>query len=283
MIHIKWQKLTKLSHITVGKFLKNVVATLLVLISISPRLAFADGKPETTIASTTLPDSNAEESAEPQSNNYDAFKVSDNFEKTHPRKGIYKKAKFNPKSLRPLQQRPRPIANTKADAEGTMEAKDELYDKSKVFDKFEDFDNFEKTHNRYDIYREDVFDQAWMRDLRRSPLPIMDVRAVGSLVYPQNVNQAFYTNDIRHGKFYKVRYEKYRDTIVELSDQERKIINFALAIVFMDAKYVTAYALNDSVTLERLLTLAANIKSSEDLNNDYKAKAMRVLNRYLYY
>lgn len=283
MTHIKWQRQTKLSHITAGKFLKNIATVLLVLISITPRVTIADGKPESADTSTTLSNFSAEENTESQGDHYDIFKTSDDSEKTHPRGALYKKDKFNTKSFSSLQQISLPIENDKSDSEKIMESENELYDKSKVFDSFEDFDDFEKTHNRYDIYKEDKFDQEWMKDLQLRPVPVMDVRAIGSLAYPQSVDQACYTNDIRYGRFYNVRYGKYKNVVVQLSEEERDIINFALTIVFMDAKYAIAYSSNDQVTLERLLNLAANIKYSENLDDDTRIKTMRVLSKLLYY
>ena len=119
--------------------------------------------------------------------------------------------------------------------------------------------------------------------MRRRPLPLINAKAVGTPVDYNNFNQDTYTNDIRYGRFRKVTYEKYRDTIVELSDQERQIINFALTIVFMSAEYAEAYASNDPVTLESFLKLAANVKYNEDLNEIIRCKTMYVLDRYLYY
>lgn len=219
MIHIKWQKLTKLSHITVGKLLKNVLVTSLILASISPVLTFADGGSRASSTSTTSSKSD---------------------------------------EVIPIKAKKRPH-------------------------NAEHFSSYEETRRGYNIYQEDRSDQAWMSSLRRRPLPLIDARAVGIPVDYDSIDQDTYTNDIRHGIFCKVTYEKYRDTIVELSYQERQIINFALAVVFMKAEYIEAYASNDPVTLERLLKLAANVKNSEELVGKARWKTMRVLNRYLYY
>lgn len=219
MIRIKWQRPTKLSHITVGKLLKNVLVTSLILASVSPILTFADGGFRAASTSTIS---------------------------SKPDEAIPIKAKKSPHSAK-------------------------------------HFSSYKEIRKRYNIYQEDKFDQAWMSSLRRRPLPLIDARAVGVPVDSDSIDQDTYTNDIRYGKFHKVTYEKYGDTIVELSDQERKIINFALTVVFMDAEYVEAYTWDEPVTLERLLKLAANVKYSEDLDRKTRYQTMHVLNRYLYY
>ena len=135
------------------------------------------------------------------------------------------------------------------------------------------------------VYQEDVSDKNYIDSLSRHPLPLIDARAVGRLKNPFSVNPVWFTSYIRFGKFFPMEYSKYSEVVIELTAEERDIINFAYMLMFYEG--AVDYDLKNPVTLYKLLRVAVDIKrygrdldmASEHLYD----KVIAILNKNLYY